>query len=92
MGLVLFSCSGMSYSLVTPWSIAHQAPLSTEFSRQEYWCGLPFPSPGDVSNLGIKPAYPPLQGNSLLLSQKDNKSAYKSLRLGVGQGLFVTAT
>ena len=51
------------------WSIAHQAPLSTEFSRQEYWSGLPFPSPGDVSNLGINRAYPPLQVDSLLLSQ-----------------------
>ena len=66
---VLFSCSGMSYSLVTLWSIAHQAPLSTEFSRQQYWNELPFPSPGDVSNLGVKPAYPPLQMDSLLLSQ-----------------------
>ena len=36
--------------------IAHQVPLSMEFSRQEYWSGLPLPSPGDISNLGIKPA------------------------------------
>ena len=33
---------------VTPWPVAHQAPLSMEFSRQEYWSGLPFPSPGDL--------------------------------------------
>ena len=39
-----------------PWTIAHQAPLSMEFSRQEYWNGLPFPSPGDLSNPGIEPA------------------------------------
>ena len=38
----------------TPWTVAHQAPLSMEFSRQEYWSGLPFSSPGDLPNLGIK--------------------------------------
>ena len=37
------------------WTIAHQAPLSTEFSRQDYWSGLPFPTPGDLLNWGIKP-------------------------------------
>ena len=41
----------------TPWTIAHQALLSREFSRQEYWSGLPFPTPGDLPNPGIKPAY-----------------------------------
>ena len=39
----------------TPWTAAHQVPLSMEFSRQEYWNGLPFPSPGNLSNPGIKP-------------------------------------
>ena len=39
----------------TPWTVAHQAPLSTGFSRQEYWNGLPFPSPGNLPDLGIKP-------------------------------------
>ena len=38
------------------WTVAHQAPLSMGFSRQEYWSGLPFPTPGDLPNLGIKPA------------------------------------
>ena len=38
----------------TPWTVAHQAPLSMEFSRQEYWSGLPFPSPGDLSNPGTE--------------------------------------
>ena len=38
----------------TPWAIAHQAPLSLEFSRQEYWSGLPFPPPGDLPNPGIE--------------------------------------
>ena len=39
----------------TPWTVAHQAPPSMGFSRQEYWSGLPFPSPGDLPNPGIKP-------------------------------------
>ena len=44
----------MSSSFVTPWIVAHQAPLSMGFLRQEYWSGLPFPSPGDLPNPGIK--------------------------------------
>ena len=40
---------------VTPWTIAYKAPLSTEFSRQEYWSGLPLPSPGDLPDPGIEP-------------------------------------
>ena len=39
---------------VTPWTVTHKAPLSMEFSRQGYWSGLPFPSPGDLPNPGIK--------------------------------------
>ena len=41
---------------MTPWTVAHQAPLSREFSRQEYWSGLPFPPPLDHLNPGIEPA------------------------------------
>ena len=51
---------------VTPWTVAHQALLSMEFSRQEYWGGLPFPPPGDLPDQGIKPGSPALQANSLL--------------------------
>ena len=40
----------------TPWIVAHQPPLSTEFSRQEYWTGLPFPTPGDLPDPGTEPA------------------------------------
>ena len=43
-----------------PWTVAHQAPLSMEFSRQEYWSGLPFPTPGDLPNPVIKPVSPAL--------------------------------
>ena len=47
---------------VIPWAIAHQAPLSMGFLRQEYWSGLPFPSPGDLPNSGIKPEFLVLAG------------------------------
>ena len=40
---------------VTPWTVAHQAPLSMESSRQEYWSGLPHPTPGDIPNSGMEP-------------------------------------
>ena len=46
--------------LVTLWTVAHQAPLSMGFSRQEYWSGLPFPSPGDLLDPGIKLGSPAL--------------------------------
>ena len=49
----------------TPWTVACQAPLSTGFSRQKYWSGLPFPSPGHLPNLGIGPGSPALQADSL---------------------------
>ena len=49
----------------TPWTVAYQAPPSMEFSRQEYWSGLPFPSPGDLPDPGIKPGSPALQADAL---------------------------
>ena len=49
----------------TPWTVAHQAPSSMGFSRQEYWSGLPFPSPGDLPDPGIKPTSPALQADAL---------------------------
>ena len=51
--------------MATPWSVACQAPLSMGFSRQEYWRGLPFPSPGHLPNPGIEPGSPALQADSL---------------------------
>ena len=45
---------------VTPWTVAYQAPLSVGFSREEYWSGLPFPSPGDLPDSGIEPGSPAL--------------------------------
>ena len=50
---------------VTPWTLAHQAPLSMEFSRQEYWNGLPLPSPDYLPDPGIEPGSPTLQADSL---------------------------
>ena len=51
---------------MTPRTIAHQAPLSMGFSRQEYWSRLPFPSPRDLPDPGVEPGSPSLQGDSLL--------------------------
>ena len=56
--LVIKSC----LTLVTPWTVACQAPLSMGFPRQEYWSGFPFPSPGDFPDPGIKPTSPALAG------------------------------
>ena len=52
----------VSSSSVTPWTVACQSPLSTEFPRQKQWSGLPFSTPGDLPNLRIKPATPALAG------------------------------
>ena len=54
---------------VTPWTVSHQAPPSMGFSRQEYWSGLPFPSPGDLPNQGIKPGSPALQAEGVVLGK-----------------------
>ena len=57
IGFVAKSCQ----TLATPWTIVRQAPLSMGFSRQEYWSGLLFPSPGNLPDPGIKPGSPALQ-------------------------------
>ena len=49
----------------TPWTVAHQAPPSMGFSRQEYWSGVPFPSLGDLPNPGIEPGSPASQADAL---------------------------
>ena len=54
----------------TLWTVAHQAPLSMGFFRQEYWSGLPFPPLGDLPDPGITPVFPALAGDSLLLSHQ----------------------
>ena len=57
-------------TFVTPWTVAHQAPLSMEFSRQGYWSGLPFPSLGDLPHPGIEPRSPALQAILYFLSHQ----------------------
>ena len=63
----------------TPWTVAHQAPPSMGFSRQEYWSGLPFPSPGDLSNPGIKPRSPTLQAD-ILTSEPPGKPRRREVK------------
>ena len=64
VALVAQSCP----TLATPWTVAHQAPLSTGFPRQEYWSGLLFLSPQDLPDSGNEPVSPALQADSLRMS------------------------
>ena len=66
------NCLCVVWLFETPWTIAHQAPLSMGFTRQEYWSGLPFPSSGDLPNAGIKckpPMSPALAGRFFTTEQ-----------------------
>ena len=65
-GLVTKSC----LTLATPQTVACQAPLSTGFSRQEFWSAVPFPSPRDLPKPGIEPGPPALQVDSLLTTSE----------------------
>ena len=60
-------CGSLSCArlFVTPWTVAHQAPLSMEFSKQEFCSWLPFPSPGDLPDSEVEPGSPALQADSL---------------------------
>ena len=66
LSIKVWKCESLScvWLFVTPWTVAHQAPLSIGFSRQEYWSGQPFPSLGHLPNPGIKPGSPTLQVDS----------------------------
>ena len=57
----------------TPWTVADQSPPSMEFSRQEFWSGLPFPSPEDLPDPGIEPGSPALQADAFLPSEPPGK-------------------
>ena len=66
--MCLLSCFGRIRPFATPWTVAHQAPLSMGFSMKEYWTGLPCIPPGDLPNPGIEPTSPTppaLQADSL---------------------------
>ena len=60
----------------TPWTVAYQAPQSMEFSRQEYWIRLPFPSPEDLPNPGIEPGSPALQAGALPCETREAQKIY----------------
>ena len=80
----LFTCWVVSNSFVTPWTVAHQAPLSMGFSRQEHWSGLPCPPPGDLPNPGTEPtspAVPALAGRSLevILDKQDKQRKTRNI-------------
>ena len=62
-------------TFVTPWTVAHQASLSVGFSRQEYWSGLPFPSPGNLPDPGIQPMSPALAGEFLTTESPEKPTA-----------------
>ena len=66
MGVCVYTQSCLT--LATPWTVAHQAPLSMGFSRQEYWSGVPFLIPGDLPDPRIIPVSPALKADSLPLS------------------------
>ena len=70
--LVAKSCP----TLVIPWTVARQVPLSMEVSRQEYWSGLPFPFPGHLPNPGIEPESPALEADSLLTELQGKPSGH----------------
>ena len=69
----------MSGSFVTPWTIAHQAPLSMEFSRQKYWSSLPFPSPGAFSDPRDQTQVSELAGR-FFTTEPPEKTGYRFLR------------
>ena len=85
-GYAMHACTLSHFSHVrlfaTPWTVAHQAPLSMRFSRQEYFSWLPCPSPGDLPDPGIKsvsPVAPALQADPLLLSHGESPKRSKPL-------------
>ena len=63
--VLVLSCFSHVRLFATSWTVAHQAPFSVRFCRQEFWSRLSFPSPGDLPNLGIEPGSPTLQVDSL---------------------------
>ena len=88
--LTRFNCVRLC---VTPWTIAHQTPLSMVFSRQEYWSRLPFPPPGDLPDPGINPASPALAGGFFTTvppNPKDTSGPPKELILGLVLRILIT--
>ena len=87
------SCSVVSdFLCLSSWTVAYQVPLSMKFFEQEYWSGLPFPSPGDLPDPGIKPGSPVLQADSLPFEPPGKVAFTKAPALSLGfwsaQGLL----
>ena len=78
----------MSNSFATLWIVARQAPLSMGFSRQEYWSGLPFPTPGDLLDTGIKPTSPALAGRLFTTSASWEAPPLMYLLIKILQSFF----
>ena len=76
----------------TPRTVAYQAPLSMGFSRQEYWNGLPFPSPGDLPDPGIKPVSPSFQADALTTEPQGKLGPKCPTKLGAGTSLSPVPT
>ena len=79
MLLLLFSCQVESKSFVTSWTVVHQAPPSMGFPRQEYWRGLPFPSPGVLPDPGIESMSPALAGRFFTTESSGKPQEYVSI-------------
>ena len=71
---------------MTPWTVAYQAPLFIGFSREEYWSGLPFPSPGDLPDPGIEPRAPALWADALT-SEPPGNSLQDITHPQIGKGV-----
>ena len=84
-GLVAKSCP----TLVTPWTVTWQAPLSMGFSRQEYWSGLPFPSPRDLPNPEIEPRSPALQADSLPIELQGKPYIYMYMYINIHIYIYI---
>ena len=81
-------CRAQSCLTATPWSVAHQAPLSMGLPRQEYWSGLPFPSPRDLPDPGIKGTplvSPALAGDFFFFKPLSHLGSWRVLQKGVKQ-------
>ena len=71
------ACLSAQSIFATPWTVAHKTPLSMGFSRQEYWSGLPFPSPGDLPHPGTEPAFPALAYRFFTTASPGNCKCHK---------------
>ena len=78
---LLFSCQVVSCSFATPCTVAYRAPLSMGFSRQEYWTGLPFPSPGNFPYPGMEPWSPALAGRFFTTEPPGKPSDYTHVKM-----------